>query len=43
VNPSIYSTQELQRKLAEHNAFVSRVLEQPKIFLIGSDDDLPKS
>ena len=43
VNPSIYSTQELQRKLAEDNAFVSRVLEQPKIFLIGSDDDLPKS
>ena len=43
VNPSIYSTQELHRKLAEDNAFVSRVLEQPKIFLIGSDNDLPKS
>jgi len=43
VNPSIYSMQELQRKLAEDNAFVSRVLEQPKIFLIGSDNDLPKS
>ena len=43
VNPSIYSTQELQRKLAEDNAFVSRVLEQPKIFLIGSDNDFPKS
>ena len=43
VNPSIYSMQELQRKLAEDNTFVSRVLEQPKIFLIGSDDDLPKS
>ena len=43
VNPSIYSTQELQRKLAEDNAFVSRVLEQSKIFLIGSDNDLPKS
>ncbi len=42
VNPSIYSMQELHRKLADDNAFVSRVLEQPKIFLIGSDDDLPK-
>jgi predicted nucleotidyltransferase len=42
VNPSIYSMQELQRKLADDNAFVSRVLEQPKIFLIGSADDLPK-
>jgi predicted nucleotidyltransferase len=43
VNPSIYSMQELRRKLTEDNAFVSRVLEQPKIFLLGSDDDLPKS
>ncbi len=43
VNPSIYSRQELDRKLAEENSFVSRVLEQPKIFLIGSGDDLPKS
>lgn len=42
VNPSIYSMQELQRKLADDNAFVSRVLEQPKIFLIGSADDLPQ-
>lgn len=41
VNPSIYSNKELQRKLAEENAFVSRVLKQPKIFLIGSADDLP--
>jgi predicted nucleotidyltransferase len=43
VNPSIYSMKELRRKLADDNAFVSRVLEQPKIFLIGSDDDLPSS
>ncbi len=42
VNPSIYSMQELQRKLAEDNTYVSRVLEQPKIFLIGSADDLPQ-
>jgi predicted nucleotidyltransferase len=43
VNPSIYSMDELMRKLAEGNEFVIRVLEQPKIFLIGSGDDLPKS
>lgn len=43
VNPSIYSMQELQHKLADDNAFVVRVLKQPKIFLIGTDDDLPKS
>lgn len=43
VNPSIYSMEEIKRKLHEHNAFVSRVLEQPKIFLTGSLNDLPTS
>jgi predicted nucleotidyltransferase len=43
VNPSIYSMRELRRKLADANDFVSRVLEQPKIYLIGSGDDLPIS
>lgn len=42
VNPSIYAMAELQRKLANDNAFVARVLEQPKIFLIGSANDLPQ-
>lgn len=41
VNPSIYSMEEIKRKLHEHNAFISRVLKQPKIFLIGSLNDLP--
>ena len=43
VNPSIYSMDELKRKFNDDNTFVSRVLEQPKIFLIGSNDDLPAS
>ncbi len=43
VNPSIYSMKELERKLMEKNTFVLRVLEQPKIFLLGSTDALPKS
>jgi predicted nucleotidyltransferase len=43
VNPSIYSMQELERKLMEKNAFVLRLLEQPKIFLLGSADVLPES
>ncbi len=42
VNPSIYSMQELQRKLNDGNAFIARILEQPKIFLVGSEDGLPK-
>lgn len=43
VNPSVYGLNDWRRKLAEDGGFVKRVMEQPKIFLIGSEDDLPKS
>lgn len=42
VNPTLYTEDELLRKCEEKNAFVTRTLEQPKIFLIGSSGDLPK-
>lgn len=42
VNPTILTPQELQKKFTDGNAFTTRVLGQPKLFLIGSDDDLPK-
>lgn len=41
VNPTVMTPQELQRRLNEDNSFATRVLEQPKIFIIGSEDDLP--
>lgn len=40
INPTLYKPEDFARKLAEDNAFVTRVLEQPKIFLIGTEDDL---
>ncbi len=40
VNPTVYSGAELARKRAERNAFVTRVLKQPKIFLIGGEGEL---
>ena len=40
INPTVYSQTELRRKLAEDNAFLSRVMDQPKVYLIGSGDDL---
>ncbi|MET3106502.1 putative nucleotidyltransferase [Oxalobacteraceae bacterium GrIS 2.11] len=43
VNPSIYSIQEIKRKQAADNTFVTRVLKQPKIFLIGDARELPAS
>lgn len=42
VNPTVYKPAELRRKPSGENSFASRVLQQPKIFLIGSDDDLRK-
>lgn len=42
VNPNIFSVAELRRKLADGNAFATRVLAQPKLFVVGSENDLPK-
>ena len=39
ISPTLYSSVELAKKRSGKNAFVLRVLEQPKIFLIGSDRD----
>ena len=40
--PSIYNVRELRRKLACGDTFLTTVMNQPKIFLIGSDDDIPR-
>ena len=40
VNPTVYSRKELGQRLKKRNAFVTRVLAQPKIWVIGSEDDL---
>jgi hypothetical protein len=41
VSPTIYSNDEALLKLKKENAFLTRVMAQPKIFLIGSEIDLP--
>lgn len=40
VNPTIYTLAELAKRRAEDNAFVSRVLAGPKIWLIGDENAL---
>jgi hypothetical protein len=40
VNPTVYSRRELAKRIKGDNAFVSRVLAQPKVWLIGTDHDL---
>lgn len=41
INPSIYSYEDVRLKLKKGNAFLTRIMAQPKIFLIGSERDLP--
>jgi len=40
VNPTLYSPADWARRLAGDNAFVTRVWQQPKIWLIGSEAQL---
>lgn len=41
VNPTLYTSDALAEKIRTENNFVLRVLSQPKIFLIGAEDELP--
>lgn len=40
VNPNILTPQDFAKRLREGGAFVSRVMAQPKVWLIGGPDDL---
>lgn len=40
VNPSIYTIEQIKNKLQDNNAFLSRIMEQPKIWVKGSDNDI---
>jgi predicted nucleotidyltransferase len=42
VNPHVYSAREFASKVAGADPFLTRVVEGPKIYLIGTDDDLGK-
>ncbi len=41
VNPTVYTAAEFSKRARTENAFVTRVLEQPKLWVIGSENDLP--
>lgn len=40
VNPTVYSLRQLAKRVKDGNAFVTRVLAQPKLWIIGAEDDL---
>ena len=40
INPTVYSHAEFKRRLLENNAFVKRVLSQPKLWITGNEEVL---
>ena len=40
MNPTVLTRKELAKRIADDNAFVTRVLAQPKLWVIGGEDDL---
>ncbi len=40
VNPSIYTIEQIKTRLKESNAFITRVMEQPKIWIKGIENDI---
>ena len=41
VQPTIYSFNELNKRIQSDNSFIRRVLEQPKVWIIGKESDIP--
>ena len=42
INPTLYKPSEFRDKLSSDSSFLSRVVDQPKIFLIGTKNDIPE-
>ena len=40
INPTLYTPAEIAKRISNDNAFVTRVLRQPKIWLIGNEEAL---
>ena len=40
INPSIYTAEQIKDKLVQKNAFLTRVMEQPKLWVKGGEDDI---
>ena len=42
INPTIMAPGEWKQKLSERNSFVTKIAQQPKLFVFGSDDELKR-
>jgi len=42
INPVVYSLEEFRRRAASHDSFIQEVLSQPKLFVVGDENELGK-
>lgn len=40
VNPTVYTSAEFSKRVRARNAFLTRVLEQPRVWVIGAEHDI---
>lgn len=41
INPTVYSSAEFSKRARNENAFITRVSEGPKLWVMGTENDLP--
>ena len=42
INPHVFSVKEFKNRIAQKEHFISQVIKEPKIFIIGSENELEK-
>ena len=42
INPTVYPVEEFQRKLSERNHFLTSLIDEQKVFLIGDEDEFAR-
>lgn len=42
INPSIYTDEQIKNKLRDHKIFITRIMDQPKIWVKGNNNDIRK-
>ena len=40
INPNVMSRKEWQQKMSDKNPFVTKIMQQPKLFVLGTNDEL---
>jgi len=43
VNPVVYSREEFERRIRNNDSFIKEVLGKPKLFIIGTENELSQS